>query len=40
VIATLVAAPVLGERPTVWHVVGGLVTLAGIFIVMQSRPRG
>jgi drug/metabolite transporter (DMT)-like permease len=40
VIATLVAAPVLGERPTVWHVVGGLVTLAGIFLVMQSRPRG
>jgi drug/metabolite transporter (DMT)-like permease len=40
VIATLLAAPILGERPTVWHVAGGFVTLAGIALVMYSRPRG
>lgn len=40
VIATLLAAPILGERPTVWHVVGGIVTLAGIALVLNSRPRG
>ena len=35
-VTTLVAMPVLGEIPTLWHVAGGLITLAGIYLVHRS----
>lgn len=40
VFATLVAAPLLGEVPGVWHIVGGLITLAGIYTVHRSGSQG
>jgi drug/metabolite transporter (DMT)-like permease len=45
VFTALVAIPLLGETPTVWHVVGGLIVLAGIYVVhrgaaRESRPGG
>jgi len=36
IVATLVAAPILGEVPGFWHITGGLITLAGIYIVHRS----
>ncbi len=39
IVATLVAMPVLGEWPGLWHVVGGVVTLAGIYVVHRSSAR-
>jgi drug/metabolite transporter (DMT)-like permease len=36
--ATVLAVPILGEVPDIWIVVGGLITLAGIYMVLrQSR---
>jgi drug/metabolite transporter (DMT)-like permease len=40
IFTALVAIPLLGETPTVWHVVGGLITLAGIFIVHRGAAQG
>lgn len=37
IIATVVAGPVLGEVPTAWGLVGGLLTLIGIYVVMRSH---
>jgi drug/metabolite transporter (DMT)-like permease len=37
IIATVVAGPVLGEIPTVWGLLGGLLTLVGIYVVMRSH---
>ncbi len=40
VIATLIAAPILGEVPTPWHLLGGGITLLGIIIVHRSMQTG
>jgi drug/metabolite transporter (DMT)-like permease len=37
IVATLFAAPILGEVPTWLHVLGGLITIGGIYIVLRSR---
>jgi drug/metabolite transporter (DMT)-like permease len=39
IVATLAAMPILGEWPGLWHVVGGVVTLAGIYVVHRSSAR-
>jgi drug/metabolite transporter (DMT)-like permease len=31
-IATAIAAAVLGERPTVWHLAGGLLIVSGVVL--------
>jgi drug/metabolite transporter (DMT)-like permease len=36
IITTLVALPILGETPKPWHIVGGLITLIGIYTVHRS----
>jgi drug/metabolite transporter (DMT)-like permease len=36
VITALIALPLLGEAPTIWHVGGGAITLAGIYLVHRS----
>lgn len=41
VITALLAATLLGEQLTRWHVVGGLIVLAGVFVVHRySAPPG
>jgi len=40
VITALVALPILGEAPTPWQIVGGLITLSGIYIVHRGRTEG
>jgi drug/metabolite transporter (DMT)-like permease len=37
--ATLLAVLILGEIPNAWIVVGGLITLAGIYIVLRQGSR-
>lgn len=37
IVATLFAAPILGEVPTGLHILGGLITLSGIYLVLRSR---
>jgi drug/metabolite transporter (DMT)-like permease len=39
VITTLLAIPLLGEIPSIWQGVGGIIALAGIYIVNQSHNR-
>lgn len=36
IVTTLVALPILGEAPSWWHVLGGIITLAGIYVVHRS----
>ena len=36
IVTALVALPILGEMPRTWHILGGLVTLIGIYIVHRS----
>jgi drug/metabolite transporter (DMT)-like permease len=38
-LTALLAIPLLGEIPTVWHVIGGAALLAGVYIVHRSRLR-
>jgi drug/metabolite transporter (DMT)-like permease len=40
IVATLFAAPILGEVPSWLHVLGGLITLTGIYVVLRSRQPG
>jgi drug/metabolite transporter (DMT)-like permease len=40
VVTALLAIPLLGEVPTIWQGVGGLIALAGIYVVNQSYNRG
>ena len=37
VVTALLAQPLLGEKLTLWHFVGGGAVLAGVFLVMMSR---
>ncbi len=37
VITALLAMPILGETFTVWHVVGGILVLTGVYFVHRSR---
>ena len=37
---TLLAIPILGERPGLLRVVGGLVTLAGVYLAVREEVRG
>lgn len=37
VLTTLLAIPLLNEIPTVWQIAGGLIALAGIYLVNQSH---
>jgi len=39
VLTTILAVPLLGEVPTVWQGLGGLVALSGIYVVNQSHGR-
>jgi drug/metabolite transporter (DMT)-like permease len=39
VLTALLAVPLLGERLTVWHIIGGLAVLSGVYIVIWSRNR-
>jgi drug/metabolite transporter (DMT)-like permease len=39
VITALIALPLLGETPTIWHIVGGAITLAGIYLVHRSMSQ-
>jgi drug/metabolite transporter (DMT)-like permease len=38
IVTALVAMPLLGEMPGVWHVGGGLMVLAGIYVVHRGTP--
>jgi drug/metabolite transporter (DMT)-like permease len=38
VVTTLLAMPILGEFPTLWQVLGGMVTLGGIYLVLRGSP--
>ena len=40
VLSTLLAIPILGERPGLLRVVGGLVTLAGVYLAVREEVRG
>lgn len=40
VVTTLLAIPLLGEIPTIWQGIGGLIALVGIYIVNQAHLRG
>lgn len=37
IVATLLAMPILGEMPGPWHIAGGVITLAGIYLVHRSK---
>jgi drug/metabolite transporter (DMT)-like permease len=37
VLTTVLAIPLLGEVPTWWQALGGLIALTGIYIVNQSH---
>jgi drug/metabolite transporter (DMT)-like permease len=37
VVTAIIAVMLLGERFTIWHIIGGLVVLVGVFIVHRSR---
>ncbi|MBI5296759.1 MAG: DMT family transporter [Chloroflexi bacterium] len=39
VLTTLLAIPLLNEIPTTWQVAGGLIALAGIYLVNQSHAQ-
>jgi drug/metabolite transporter (DMT)-like permease len=39
IVTTLLAIPLLGEIPTIWQGIGGMIALAGIYIVNQSHQR-
>jgi drug/metabolite transporter (DMT)-like permease len=39
VLTALLAIPLLGEVPTPWRIVGGVVVLAGIYTIIWSRNR-
>jgi drug/metabolite transporter (DMT)-like permease len=39
VITTLLAIPLLGEIPSIWQGVGGIIALAGIYVVNQAHNR-
>jgi drug/metabolite transporter (DMT)-like permease len=38
-IATAIATAVLGERPTVWHLAGGLLIVSGVVLGNRQRTR-
>ena len=40
VVTTLLAIPLLGEIPSIWQGIGGVIALIGIFIVNQAHLRG
>lgn len=40
VITTILAIPLLGEIPTIWQGIGGVMALIGIYIVNQSHLHG
>jgi drug/metabolite transporter (DMT)-like permease len=37
VVTAVLAVIILGESFTIWHIIGGLVVLAGVFVVHRSR---
>lgn len=37
VLTTVIAIPLLGEIPTVWQVLGGIVALAGIYVINRAH---
>ncbi|MCK4633165.1 MAG: DMT family transporter, partial [candidate division Zixibacteria bacterium] len=37
VVTAIIAVLLLGERFTTWHIAGGLIVLAGVFVVHRSR---
>ncbi len=37
VVTAVLAVIILGESFTIWHIIGGLVVLAGVFVVHKSR---
>jgi len=39
VIATLLAIPLFGEIPGIWQGIGGMIALAGIYIVNRSHQQ-
>ena len=39
VLTALLALPILGEVLTPWHIAGGLMVLAGVYVVVWSRNR-
>ncbi len=40
IVTALVALPILGEVPTIWQVIGGVITLLGIYTVHRSGLNG
>ncbi len=38
VMTALLAMPILGEFPTLWQILGGAVTLGGIYLVLRGSP--
>ena len=40
VVTTLLAIPLLGEIPSIWQGIGGVIALIGIYIVNQAHLRG
>lgn len=40
VLSALLAVRLLGETPTEWHIIGGVVTLVGIYLVHRSLTGG
>jgi drug/metabolite transporter (DMT)-like permease len=40
VVTTLLAIPLLGEIPSIWQGIGGIIALVGIYIVNQAHIRG
>lgn len=40
VVTTLLAIPLLGEIPSVWQAIGGVIALIGIYFVNQAHIRG
>ncbi len=39
VVTTILAIPLLGEIPSIWQGIGGLIALVGIFVVNESHQR-
>jgi drug/metabolite transporter (DMT)-like permease len=39
IVTTLLAIPLLGEIPTIWQGIGGVIALVGIYIVNQSHQQ-
>jgi drug/metabolite transporter (DMT)-like permease len=39
VVTTILAIPLLGETPTIWQGIGGVIALIGIYIVNESHQR-